>query len=114
MPSVRKGGRAVIVGIGPEKIELFSPYVFVYCKDSGYGLVRKHKGEIDRILKLIKMGRLDLSRSISRVLELEQINEGLEKLEKKEGNPHQNCISNLNTVVGYSKCNNKLLLKKEG
>ncbi|MHA1578560.1 MAG: hypothetical protein ACTSUQ_02890 [Candidatus Freyarchaeota archaeon] len=45
------------------------------------------RGEIDRILELIKMGRLDLSRAISQVLELEQINEGLEKLEKKEGNP---------------------------
>ncbi|MHA1431163.1 MAG: zinc-binding dehydrogenase [Candidatus Freyarchaeota archaeon] len=85
--SIRKGGRAVIVGIGPEKIELVSPYVFVYCEDQVLGSFGSTREEIDRILELIKMGRLDLSRSVSQVLELEQINEGLEKLEKKEGNP---------------------------
>jgi propanol-preferring alcohol dehydrogenase len=85
--SIRKGGRAVIVGIGPEKIELVSPYVFVYCEDQVLGSFGGTKEEIDRILELIKMKKLDLSRSISQVLKLEQINEGLEKLEKKVGNP---------------------------
>jgi D-arabinose 1-dehydrogenase-like Zn-dependent alcohol dehydrogenase len=85
--SIRKGGRAVIVGIGPEKIELVSPYIFVYCEDQVMGSFGSSKEEIDRILELLKMRKLDLSRSISLVLKLEQINEGLEKLEKKIGNP---------------------------
>ncbi|MEM2983642.1 MAG: zinc-binding dehydrogenase [Candidatus Jordarchaeaceae archaeon] len=85
--SIRKGGRAVIVGIGPEKIELVSPYIFVYCEDQVLGSFGSNKEEIDRILELIKMKKLDLSRSISQMLKLEQVNEGLERLEKKVGNP---------------------------
>jgi threonine dehydrogenase-like Zn-dependent dehydrogenase len=60
-----------------------------------FGLSRKqalgHLGyqnvDIETLAKLVSLGRLDLSRSISEIVALEDIVAGIEKLERQEGNP---------------------------
>jgi threonine dehydrogenase-like Zn-dependent dehydrogenase len=60
-----------------------------------FGLTRKqalgHLGyqnvDIETLAKLVSLGRLDLSRSISEVVPLEDIALGIEKLERQDGNP---------------------------
>jgi threonine dehydrogenase-like Zn-dependent dehydrogenase len=43
--------------------------------------------DIETLARLVSMGRLDLSRSISRIIPLEEIREGIEMLERADGNP---------------------------
>ena len=43
--------------------------------------------DIETLAKLVSLGRLDLSRSISRIVPLEEIKEGIEMLERADGNP---------------------------
>jgi threonine dehydrogenase-like Zn-dependent dehydrogenase len=60
-----------------------------------FGLTRKqalgHLGyqnvDIETLAKLVSLGRLDLSRSISEIVPLEDIALGIEKLERQDGNP---------------------------
>jgi threonine dehydrogenase-like Zn-dependent dehydrogenase len=43
--------------------------------------------DIETLAKLVSLGRLDLSRSISRVVSLEDVGSGIEMLEHAEGDP---------------------------
>ena len=60
-----------------------------------FGLTRKqvldHLGyqnvDIETLAKLVSLGRLDLSRSVSEVVSLEDLPLGIEKLERQDGNP---------------------------
>ena len=60
-----------------------------------FGLTRKqvlgHLGyqnvDIETLTRLVSLGRLDLSRSISRIIPLDDIVEGIDALERSDGNP---------------------------
>ena len=41
----------------------------------------------ETLAKLVSLGRLDLSRSISRIIPLEDIADGIDMLERADGNP---------------------------
>jgi threonine dehydrogenase-like Zn-dependent dehydrogenase len=43
--------------------------------------------DIETLATLVSRGRLDLSRSVSAIVELEDIAAGIEMLEKQDGNP---------------------------
>ena len=43
--------------------------------------------DIETLAKLLSNGRLDLSRSISDIVSLEDVRVGIEKLERQDGNP---------------------------
>jgi D-arabinose 1-dehydrogenase-like Zn-dependent alcohol dehydrogenase len=81
------GGRLVGVGMSAE-----APSV---GPTSMFGLTRKHvmghlgyqNVDIETLATLLSMGRLDLSRSISDIVALEDVRVGIEKLERQEGNP---------------------------
>ena len=81
------GGRLVGVGMSAE-----SPTIGPTAK---FGLTRKqvlgHLGyqnvDIETLAKLVSLGRLDLSRSVSEIVSLEDVVLGIEKLEHRDGNP---------------------------
>ena len=60
-----------------------------------FGLTQKqvlgHLGyqnaDIETLATMLSLGRLDVSRSISDVVSLEDVGAGIEKLERQEGNP---------------------------
>jgi threonine dehydrogenase-like Zn-dependent dehydrogenase len=60
-----------------------------------FGLSQKHihghlgyeNSDIETLAKLVSCGRLDLSRSISRVVSLEDLPAGIAALERGDGNP---------------------------
>jgi threonine dehydrogenase-like Zn-dependent dehydrogenase len=62
---------------------------------SMFGLTQKHvlghlgyqNVDIETLATLVSMGRLDLSRSISDIVSLEDVRVGIETLERQEGNP---------------------------
>ncbi|HSP97252.1 MAG TPA: hypothetical protein VL049_08415 [Candidatus Dormibacteraeota bacterium] len=81
-------GRAVMIGMGPEPIQLTGPSVlFGYDEHSVLGHLGYQKRNLEQLMRLVASGRLDLSRSISDVLPLEEVARGVERLSRKEGNP---------------------------
>ncbi|MCV7301661.1 zinc-binding dehydrogenase [Mycobacterium barrassiae] len=87
LDSLTVGGRLVAVGMSAE-----SPTV---GPTSMFGLTQKHvlghlgyqNVDIATLAALVSTGRLDISRSISDIVALEDIRVGIERLERQEGNP---------------------------
>ncbi|WP_139982908.1 alcohol dehydrogenase catalytic domain-containing protein [Nocardioides litoris] len=81
------GGRLVGVGMSAEEVSLGSTL--------GLGLSRKqvrgHLGydvaDIGVLARLVSTGRLDLSRSISGIVPLEDVGEGIRRLQERDGSP---------------------------
>jgi D-arabinose 1-dehydrogenase-like Zn-dependent alcohol dehydrogenase len=84
---VRVGGRMVAVGMSDQ-----SPTV---GPTAMFGLTQKHvlahlgyqNVDIETLATLVSRGRLDISRSISDIVSLEDIRVGIEKLESQDANP---------------------------
>jgi 2-desacetyl-2-hydroxyethyl bacteriochlorophyllide A dehydrogenase len=82
-----RGGRAVLVGIGAEPIQILPTAIFSVFNHAVLGSLGYRRDDVTRLVRLVANGRLDLSGSISARLPLAEINEGVRRLEKKEGNP---------------------------
>jgi alcohol dehydrogenase, propanol-preferring len=91
--SLRRGGRAVTVGIGSERINISPPFFFVYNDLSLIGSFGSDISDLQSLMALAARGKLDLTESISSVIPLSQINQGISDLEKKVGNPVRIVVS---------------------
>ncbi len=81
-------GRAVVIGMCMEPVRLKEPSVlFGYYNHAVLGHDGYHRRDIDKLLRLVASGRLDLSRSVSHVVPLEDVARGVKRLSKKEGDP---------------------------
>jgi threonine dehydrogenase-like Zn-dependent dehydrogenase len=81
-------GRAVVIGMCMEPIRLKEPSVmFGYYNHALLGHDGYFKRDIEQLVRLVASGRLDLSRSVSHVLPLEEVSRGVEQLSRKEGDP---------------------------
>ncbi len=79
-------GRAIIIGMCMEPIRLTEPSAL-------FGTTRRfltrrllQTRDVERLVRLVTSGRLDLSRSVSHVVSLEDIAQGVEQLSKKKDN----------------------------
>ncbi len=84
---VRIGGRAVLVGLGPENICTLPPTLFVRQEREILGSYSFERTEIQTLVQLASSGRLDLSGAVTERLPLEEANTALDHLWKKIGNP---------------------------
>jgi 2-desacetyl-2-hydroxyethyl bacteriochlorophyllide A dehydrogenase len=84
---LRIGGRAVIVGLGAEPIACLPPTEFVRREIELLGSYAFTTREIVELVALTACGKLRLADSVSRRISLEEINQGLEALHKKTGQP---------------------------
>ncbi len=84
---LRVGGRAVVVGLGGEPIITLPPTEFVRREVDLIGAYAFTVREISELIRLVAKGSLDISGSISKRIPLEEINEGLEALYNKVGDP---------------------------
>lgn len=82
-----RGGRAVLVGMGIEPIKLLPPALFSVFNHAVLGTLGYRRDDVTRLVRLVANGRLDLSGSISARIPLADINEGVRRLETKEGDP---------------------------
>jgi len=84
--SVKKGGKVVIVGYcrEPVSIDLME---FMSNEVQLRSSIEHNRWELARVIELRASGRIDLSKSITHRVRLEEINRGLEMLEKKIGDP---------------------------
>ncbi len=91
--SLCRGGRAVAVGIGPEPIKTIPPFFFVYNDLALIGSFGSDIGDLEKLMGLAASGKLDLTESVSSVITLNDINQGISDLEKKVGNPVRIVVS---------------------
>jgi len=81
------GGRLVGVGMSADSPTIGPTSLFGLTKKQVLGHLGYQNADIEKLAKLVSLGRLDLSRSISRIIALEDIRDGIEMLERSEGNP---------------------------
>lgn len=81
------GGRAVVVGLGPDPVVGPPPTVFVRKEASIIGSYAASRTTVERLVALAASGALDLARSITHVSSLDQADEALRVLHSKDGDP---------------------------
>ena len=85
--SLAIGGRAVIVGVGGDRIQLGPLILFAVLRTKllgTYGYQRRH---LETLMRLVASGRLDVSSSISARLPIERAAEGVAILSEKRNDP---------------------------
>lgn len=87
LDSVSVGGRLVAVGMSDQSPTLGPTSMFGLSRKQVLGHLGYQNTDIETLAKLVSLGRLDLSRSISRIIALADIHEGIAALENGEGNP---------------------------
>ena len=80
-------GRCVMVGLSLDPIELGMGLFFGLQSQSLLGHLGYKKRHLDELVDLVRLGRLDLSGSVSALLPLEDVAAGVEQLVSKTGNP---------------------------
>lgn len=80
-------GRLVLVGMSQEPVDLGPVALFSRRRHSVAGHLGYRKRHLDQLVALVARGRLDVSRSISAVLPLADVHEGVRRLREHDGNP---------------------------
>jgi D-arabinose 1-dehydrogenase-like Zn-dependent alcohol dehydrogenase len=75
-----RGGRKLIVGLSAEPIELGPSVIFGFQNTSLLGHLGYAKRHLDTLVRLLERGRLDLSSSISDVIALDDVADGVARL----------------------------------
>jgi D-arabinose 1-dehydrogenase-like Zn-dependent alcohol dehydrogenase len=84
---VTVGGRLVSVGMSAEAPTVGPTSMFGFTQKQVLGHLGYQNVDIETLATLVSHGRLDISRSISDIVSLEDIAEGIAKLERQDGNP---------------------------
>jgi len=84
---LRPGGRLVGVGMSGQEPTLGPTMVFNLLRKQALGHLGYQPEDIETLAQLVSAGRLDLSRSISDVVSLEDVGEGIRRLHERDGNP---------------------------
>jgi D-arabinose 1-dehydrogenase-like Zn-dependent alcohol dehydrogenase len=82
-----RGGRLVIVGLTDEPISLGPNVEFGVMSHSLLGHLGYGKEHLVQLVRFAATGRLDVSRSVSEVMPLDDVARGVERLATKEGDP---------------------------
>lgn len=85
--TVRVGGRLVVVGMSNQNIDLGDTMTLGLARVAIMGHLGYRNEDIATLARLVSLGRLDLSRSVSDVVALEDVAEGVRRLHEHEGNP---------------------------
>ncbi|MFN2589771.1 MAG: zinc-binding dehydrogenase, partial [Actinomycetota bacterium] len=87
MRSLGWGGRVVAVGQSMEPVEAGPLLVVSFLGLGILGHLGYKKRHLEAVLELIAAGRLDLSRSVSATVSLDNVNDGVDRLSAKSGAP---------------------------
>ena len=80
-------GRLLMVGLSQDPIQLGPSLLFGLASQSLLGHLGYAKRHLDQLVELVAHGRLDVTRSISGTMPLEDVARGVRQLVTKEGNP---------------------------
>lgn len=81
------GGRLVGVGMSDQSPTVGPTSMFGLTQKQVLGHLGYQNVDIETLARLVSLGRLDLSRSISRIIPLADIRDGIDALEHADGNP---------------------------
>jgi threonine dehydrogenase-like Zn-dependent dehydrogenase len=81
------GGRLVLVGLAGAPITLGHDTAFQYGRKQVLGHYGSEERHVPELVRLVELGRLDVSRSVSATLPLTQAAEAVRVLAEKDGNP---------------------------
>lgn len=84
---LRPGGRAVLVGIGRERLTGPPLGLFVAREQEVVGSFGATLADVNELIDLLDAGRLDLTRSVSHTLDLDEFPTALEMLHTRRGSP---------------------------
>ena len=76
-----------MVGLSYEPIRLGPGAIFGLRSQSLLGHLGYRKEHLDQLVSLVSSGRLELTRSITAILLLEEVADGVQALASKRGNP---------------------------
>ncbi len=82
-----RAGRLLMVGLSPEPVQLGMGMLFGVLSHTLMGHLGYRRQHLDTLVGLVASGRLDVSASVSDVISLEDVAQGVERLTSKEGNP---------------------------
>ncbi len=85
--SLKRGGRATIVGLTPAPMTLMPEALFVAQELEVVGSFGSAPGDLNELMDLLESGRLDLSRSITHRWSVEEFPAALRALETREDHP---------------------------
>ena len=85
--ALRPGGRATLVGISSERLSTMPLGIFVAQELEIVGSFGATVADVNELVDLAESGRLDLSRSVSHTLGIDDFPTALEMLETREGHP---------------------------
>lgn len=85
--TLRPGGRATLVGLSRDRISTVPIGVFVAQELEVVGSFGATAADVGELVDLVESGRLDLARSISHVLSLDEFPTALDMLESRNGHP---------------------------
>ena len=80
-------GRLVGVGMSGEEVSLGSTLGFGLSRKQVRGHLGYDVADVGVLARLVSTGRLDLSRSISGIVSLEDVGEGIRRLQERDGSP---------------------------
>lgn len=78
MKSLRRSGRLVIVGVGPDRVTLPPLQVFVGLETALLGSMGFHRADLEKVIELVASGEVELGESVGRALPLSEINAALQ------------------------------------
>lgn len=87
LASLTMGGRLVGVGMSADAPSIGATSFFNLTRKQVLGHLGYQNADIATLANLVSLGRLDLSRSISEIVSLEEVAAGIEKLERADGDP---------------------------
>ncbi|MBI4590443.1 MAG: zinc-binding dehydrogenase [Candidatus Rokubacteria bacterium] len=85
--SLKRGARAVVAGVGPDRVELPPLRSFVGSEISLLASMGSTREDVRTVIQLAAGGRLELASSVTGEVPLSQINDGLRRAFTKEGDP---------------------------
>jgi D-arabinose 1-dehydrogenase-like Zn-dependent alcohol dehydrogenase len=85
--SLGPNGRLVVVGMSNSEVCIGTSQHFVRSRIEILAHLGYQNEDIGTLAQLVSRGRLDVSHSISAIIPLEQIEEGIHQLESRQGNP---------------------------
>ena len=87
LDSVTVGGRLVVVGMSDQSPTVGPTSFFGLTQKQVRGHLGYQNVDIETLATLVSSGRLDISRSITDIVSLEDVRVGIEMLENQESNP---------------------------
>lgn len=98
--SLIPGGRLIVCGIGEGRPKLPHIRTLVGAEMEVKGSMGSTRDDLQNVLNMISAGKLDIASSITDTIKLEEINEGFNKLHKKEGSPIRTVVKVGSRKVG--------------